>query len=116
VLRITDGKRSCCGYELYNYKTQKCCNGIVVPGGTNFICCGNRAWDGRMYGCCGNEPFYKPSWSCCNGKKVKGGGDDTRLARQNLTNNFRSKIKRSLINSLITDKTYTSFEISIIRE
>ncbi|CAH1779061.1 unnamed protein product, partial [Owenia fusiformis] len=78
VLRITDDKRSCCGYELYNYKTHKCCNGIVVPGGNNHICCGNRAWDGTLYGCCGNEPFYKPRWSCCNGMKVSGGGNDAR--------------------------------------
>ncbi|CAH1802784.1 unnamed protein product, partial [Owenia fusiformis] len=55
-----------------------CCNGIVVPGRNNHICCGNRAWDGTLYGCCGNEPFYKPRWSCCNGKKVKGGGNDAR--------------------------------------
>ncbi|CAH1793814.1 unnamed protein product [Owenia fusiformis] len=74
VLKVFDGKRACCGYELYNPTGgQSCCNGLVVRGGSGYICCGDKAWNGRSYGCCEGAPFYKLRWNCCNSKVVRGG-------------------------------------------
>ncbi|CAH1793815.1 unnamed protein product [Owenia fusiformis] len=78
VLKIIDGKNKCCGFEMYNRNTHSCCKGLVVKGGTNHLCCGNKAWNGASYGCCEGKPFYKPKYSCCNGVVATGGGSRRR--------------------------------------